>query len=70
MVNLYMTLSNNFSSPVTYGAGGLSDYMQKVATLPYLTQEEEYNFAKRWHIEQDMEAAHALQFSYSKKDYD
>lgn len=54
---VYMT---NIALPVLSSDGALSQYIDKVSKLPYLTQEEEYMLAKRWTEQQDLEAAHKL----------
>lgn len=50
----------NIALPILSSDGALSQYIDKVSKLPYLTQEEEYMLAKRWSETQDLEAAHKL----------
>lgn len=43
---------------------GLSAYLEKIKSLPYLTQEEEYSAALKWNKEKDIESAHLLVMSH------
>lgn len=54
----------NKTLPVLSSDAGLASYIQKVNSLPYLTQEEEYMLAKRLAEHQDLEAAHKLTTSH------
>ncbi|MCC7284145.1 MAG: RNA polymerase sigma factor RpoH [Acetobacteraceae bacterium] len=44
--------------------GNLSRYLSEIRRFPMLTPEEEYNLAKRWRTEEDLEAAHRLVTSH------
>ena len=46
--------------PALYGDSGLTEYLHKINQFPFLTAEEEYDYASRWSRLGDMEAAHAL----------
>jgi RNA polymerase sigma-32 factor len=46
--------------PVLYGESGLAEYLEKINRFPYLTQEDEYMYAKRWTLHGDLDAAHEL----------
>lgn len=50
--------------PVLSSESGLASYMDKINKFPYLTQEEEYNLAKKLYEEGDIEAAHKLVTSH------
>lgn len=50
----------NISLPVLSTDSGLTSYMEKVNSFPYLNQEEEYMLAKRWSERGDIEAAQNL----------
>ncbi|MFW0777836.1 MAG: RNA polymerase sigma factor RpoH [Rickettsiales bacterium] len=43
---------------------GLKRYLQEISKFPVLSQEEEQELARRWHEDQDMEAAHKLVTSH------
>ena len=44
--------------------GNLSRYLSEIRRFPMLTPEEEYNLAKRWQTEEDLDAAHKLVTSH------
>ena len=44
--------------------GDLNRYLQEIRKYPILTQEQEYNYAKKWTEEGDVEAAHYLVTSH------
>ncbi len=49
------------SLPLALGPlGSLDAYIQRVNAIPLLTHEQELEYAKRWHEEQDVEAARQL----------
>ena len=43
---------------------GLVSYLQEIKRFPILTSDEEYRLGKRWHEDQDSEAAHRLVTSH------
>jgi RNA polymerase sigma-32 factor len=48
------------SLPVIHSDSGLVRYLQQINQFPILSEQEEYSLARKWHINQDLEAAHVL----------
>ena len=53
-------ISSNISLPALSEDGTLHRYMQEIAKFPFLTKEEEYKYAVKYHEEGDREAAKIL----------
>ncbi len=56
--------NKSVSLPVLSGDTTLAGYIAEVNKFPYLTQEEEYDLAKKWSEEGDIDAAHQLVTSH------
>lgn len=48
------------SLPAIHSDSGLVRYLQQINEFPILSEQEEYSLARKWHIQQDLKAAHVL----------
>jgi RNA polymerase sigma-32 factor len=58
------TMSNALTLPAISSLDSLDQYMRTIKSFPVLTAEEEYNFAKRFRKDNDLEAAKGLIVSH------
>lgn len=55
---------SNISLPAINNENGLKSYLEEISKFPYLTEEEEYQLAKKWAESGDIDAAHRLVTSH------